>query len=124
MMNRNAEELTMSDRNNRKLKVGYKNPPLGTRFQKGVSGNPSGRPRKRPSFGDTFVDTLLQNIPVSKQGRTAKMPRLKALAYQMVAGAAKGDLVKIKLLMETLEHFGDQMQPVLEIIISESESKI
>jgi hypothetical protein len=114
----------MSDQNNRNHKVGYKSPPLGTRFKKGASGNPSGRPKRRSSFGDTFVNTLLQSIPVSKQGRKANMPRLKALAYQMVSGAAKGDLVKIKLLLETLEHFGDQMEPVVELIISESESKV
>lgn len=29
-----------------RMKVGYKKPPVHSRFKKGVSGNPKGRPRK------------------------------------------------------------------------------
>lgn len=114
----------MSCPKNRTPKVGYKNPPVANRFRKGVSGNPSGRPRKRPSFSDTLIDLLLESIPISKGGRTSKMPRLKALAFQIVREAAAGDLAKIKMLFETLDDFGDRMEPVTEIIISESESKV
>ena len=35
----------MSDDDQPDYKVGYKKPPLHTRFQKGQSGNPRGRPK-------------------------------------------------------------------------------
>jgi len=47
-------------------KVGYKRPPIHTRFQKGQSGNPRGRQRRVRNFAVDVKRTL--EIPVSLNG--------------------------------------------------------
>jgi Family of unknown function (DUF5681) len=38
--------------------VGYKRPPVHSRFQKGQSGNPRGRPKKLPGFIEDAAEIL------------------------------------------------------------------
>ena len=40
----------MEFNNNKNYKVGYQNPPIETRFKKGVSGNRKGRPKGHKNF--------------------------------------------------------------------------
>ena len=49
--------------------IGYGKPPLGTRFQRGRSGNPRGRPRRPRSFDDEFWKMLGQPVTVAEGGR-------------------------------------------------------
>ena len=43
-----------------KYTVGYKRPPIATRFQPGGVGNPKGRPKKRKTVGQTLEETLMR----------------------------------------------------------------
>ena len=47
--------------------VGYKKPPVKTRFQPGRSGNPSGRPKTQPSFRAALVAELAATMPAKNQ---------------------------------------------------------
>ena len=49
----------MSDDQN----VGYRRPPVRTRFKPGASGNPSGRPKRRPTFRSVLMDELAAPVP-------------------------------------------------------------
>ena len=44
-------------------RVGYKRPPVQTRFKAGTSGNLSGRPKRRPTFRSVLMDELAGPVP-------------------------------------------------------------
>ena len=86
----------------RKALVGYKNPPVETRFKKGVSGNPSGRPRKRKSPTDEIQQVLSRTVTMRENGRVKKVPLTTALATQLVQAALAGDRHARKEVFEML----------------------
>ena len=53
-------------------KVGYKRPPLHTRFRKGQSGNPRGRPRGSKNFSTLLTEALNEPVVVTEDGRRRK----------------------------------------------------
>jgi len=80
-------------------KVGYKKPPIGTRFQKGgPSPNPKGRPPKDASFQQVVEDELNRKIAINENGRRRKVPVTKVALRQLGNKAAAGDLRAIKEL--------------------------
>ncbi len=81
-------------------KVGYKNPPKSTRFKKGQSGNPSGRPRKTQPVHDTFREAFSKPVLLKIEGRTTAWEANKARARMLVAGALRGRLSDIKLILQ------------------------
>lgn len=66
-------------------KVGYKKPPLHSRFQPGRSGNPRGRPKKAASVGFELVVELNRKVTVRENGVEQTMPKAAALAKSLVA---------------------------------------
>jgi hypothetical protein len=77
-------------------KVGYCNPPKGTRFVKGKSGNPNGRPARcmpagRPvRFDDILMKELDAPITVVEGGRSRKISKQRALIKEVVNRAIQG----------------------------------
>jgi len=63
----------MSDDDKTDYKVGYKKPPLHTRFRKGQSGNPRGRPRGSKNFSTLLADALNEPVVVTEDGRRRKI---------------------------------------------------
>ena len=59
----------------RDYKVGYKKPPLHSRFKKGQSGNPRGRPRGAKNFSSVLNDALNQPVFVTENGRRRKISK-------------------------------------------------
>ena len=59
--------------------VGFKKPPLASRFQKGQSGNPSGK-RKRPLRPDELLEKELAHLDEAASEEEVKK-RLKGLGY-------------------------------------------
>ena len=80
--------------------VGYGNPPVHTRFQKGRSGNPGGRPKKRhfSGIGQALKQALEE--PCEAEGEPAT--RMEALARAIVK-RAEADPRTLKLLLAHLE---------------------
>jgi hypothetical protein len=79
--------------------VGYKRPPLATRFQPGVSGNPKGRPKRKPTFAEMMLEEAHRAIKVGMGDKVVKIPRAKALIRRTFDAALHGDPTALKLVM-------------------------
>jgi Family of unknown function (DUF5681) len=71
--------------------VGYRKPPMHTRFQKGHSGNPAGRPRVAKSFRTLTLQLFGEEVSITENGREQVRSRLQVIFTQIVNKAALGD---------------------------------
>lgn len=74
--------------------VGYRKPPVATRFKPGQSGNPKGARRKVPpsNLGEAVDAALMRRQTVMIDGKRKRMSRLEIMAERITLDAAKGDL--------------------------------
>jgi len=82
--------------------VGYKKPPIHSRWKKGQSGNKKGRPKKKLGLSDierALDEALSESLAVNDNGTVRKIKKLKALAIQTVNKALKGHHQSANLLM-------------------------
>ena len=70
--------------------VGYKRPPMGTRFQPGRSGNPKGRPRGSRNWSTIIAEAASRRRTIGVGGKKVRMSGSEAVAEQMVINAIKG----------------------------------
>jgi hypothetical protein len=73
-------------------RVGYRHPPVHSRFKPGQSGNPMGRPKKAQNASTLIGAVLGESIPVRENGRTRKISKLEASLTQLANKAAAGDV--------------------------------
>ena len=85
-------------------KVGYRNPPVDTRFKPGQSGNPAGRPRRpRPPVTQEAISAAIQAaLDREINGPNGKMKALELMASGMVTQAAKGNAAIARYLQASL----------------------
>ena len=80
-------------------RVGYRRPPLDTRFQKGQSGNPEGGRRHRPR--EKRLAVLLESALDARMAHPRRpLTRREAIVAALVEKSAAGDLRAVKLLLE------------------------
>lgn len=83
-------------------KSGYKQPPVGTRFQKGRSGNPRGRPRGRKST--IPYDSLLgQMVTIREDGRERRVTAAEAFLLQLTQKGLAGDSASARASLAAIE---------------------
>jgi hypothetical protein len=100
------------------IRVGYKNPPVHTRFQPGQSGNPSGRAKGSQNFKTLFNKILNEKIAVREGADTRKVSKAEAILRTVVVGALKGDTRHAAMLLKLAEQAGgfeEQRSDVTEI---------
>ena len=85
--------------------VGYKSPPVKTRFRPGRSGNPSGRPKTKPSFRTALLGELAATMPAKDQQRA--ISKLQALVTTLVNSAVAGNARAQALLVGALLRMGE-----------------
>jgi Family of unknown function (DUF5681) len=86
--------------------VGYKRPPVHSRFQKGQSGNPRGRPKRVADFMEDAVEILGGTVTGQAKGKSLTLPTVQAVFRTVCRRALKGDsqaLRRVIELMLTLE---------------------
>src|SRR5262249_43343085 len=89
--------------------VGYKRPPVATRFKPGQSGNPKGRKKGVRNFKTDVRHELDEVITVHEGGRSMKITKQRALGRALVAAAIKGDMRATNALVSfCAKAFGDQ----------------
>ncbi|MBR0797632.1 hypothetical protein JQ615_19795 [Bradyrhizobium jicamae] len=100
--------------NERKYEVGYRKPPVTTRFKKGQSGNPSGRSKKVAQ--DLQPGKILQSIDneeilVNVDGKRKRMLKAEIYFRQQFTKAIRGDLTAARLVAKMAEkYFGPEAE--------------
>jgi uncharacterized protein DUF5681 len=98
-----------------KPKIGYKNPPLHTRFRKGRSGNPRGRPKGTRNLKTDLLEELHETLIVHEGSRDLRVSKQRALIKSLAARAIKGDTgAAVKLIDLYIRIFGLQEQGLAE----------
>ena len=80
-------------------KVGYCQPPVEHRFEKGTSGNPAGRPKKKPGLDEAFRRELDATITLMMDGKRQMLTKAEVIAKQVTNAAMKGDFKFLKLVL-------------------------
>jgi hypothetical protein len=88
--------------------IGYSRPPVATRFQPGVSGNPRGRPKGLKSVADIVEQALARRVRITEHGRSTTLPLIEVAIRQMAAQGARGDLKAIHALLALRDRYGDK----------------
>ena len=88
------------------VRVGYKHPPVHTRFQPGQSGNPSGRAKGSQNFKTLFNQLLTEKIAVREGAGVRKVSKAEAILRTVVVGVLKGDVRHAAMLMKLAEQAG------------------
>lgn len=78
--------------------MGYKQPPVNRRFQKGRSGNPHGRPKGSGNFSSIMDAILNEPMRVRIKGQLVALTGREALGIEMISRAVSGDVRIIQLL--------------------------
>lgn len=80
--------------------VGYRKPPVTTRFKPGKSGNPKGRPKGAkstvPKLAEERIKKLIieeayRTIPIVEKGRRISIPMITAVLRAVAMNAARGN---------------------------------
>jgi hypothetical protein len=94
--------------------VGYKKPPVATRFKKGRSGNPGGKPKKiAPALDPGKILQSIDNeeLIVNIEGKGKRMPKAEIYFRQLFTKAIKGDLTDARLNAKmAVNYFGPEAE--------------
>ena len=94
----------MSDDEKTDYKVGYKKPPLHTRFRKGQSGNPRGRPKGSKNFSTLLSEALNEPVVITEDGRRRKISQrelgMRQLANKFAMAEAQATKMLLGLMLE------------------------
>ena len=85
-------------------KVGYKRPPLETRFKKGKSGNPRGRPRKDLSLDALLRKELLSTVTVVQGNKEYVLTVAEAFAKSILKDATRRDRHARSIVVEAMKN--------------------
>lgn len=106
----------MSDSDDEKVvqmpvKVGYRNPPVHTRFKPGQSGNPSGRRKGSQNLKTLFNKILNEEVSLREGERVKKISKAEAVLRGVVVGALRGDTRSLAMLLRMAEQAGGFQDP-------------
>src|SRR3954453_1797828 len=87
--------------------VGYKRPPIHTRFQAGKSGNPSGRPKGSQNLRTIFQKVMKEKVSLREGSDVRKVSKAEAILRGMVISAMKGDSKSAAAVLRLAEQTGD-----------------
>ena len=109
----------MAKKSGLEFPVGYKQPPLHTRFRPGQSGNPSGRPKKKTkTLAELLKKELNTRITVNEGGKQRQITKYQAIVKQQTNKAVTGDLKAAVFVTGAVEprevDQTDNLSPVLQ----------
>jgi hypothetical protein len=104
-------------------KVGFRRPPVHTRFKPGQSGNPSGRAKGSKNLKSLFHQILNEQIPLLEGTQCKKITKAEAVIRRLVIGALKGDsrsqmtLFRLAELTGQFEEPASQLKTITRVIV-------
>ena len=104
--------------------VGYGKPPKHTRFQKGVSGNPSGRPKGALNMATVLERALSQTVLIVEGGQKKKISKMEAAVQQLVDKAIGGDMYAFRVLSVLTQMLDDSASRPTIADLAEADQKI
>ncbi len=105
--------------------IGYKRPPVGSRFKKGQSGNPKGRSKGTRNFKTDVRETLARPVQVTEAGRSRSISTQQAGLERLREKALRGDQRALDRLLELAErHAEEETAALAEGRLSDQESEI
>ena len=90
----------MAEENKNDYEVGYKRPPVHTRFRKGVCPNPAGRPKGSTNLKKDFLEELSERVPVTEGGKRKKHSKQRVTIKALVNKAMTGDVRAATMVIE------------------------
>jgi hypothetical protein len=103
--------------------VGYRKPPVHSRFKPGGVGNPKGRPKKKKSVSEMIDDALMTRVKIEENGRTKMITAQEFIFRNLVRAAARGDTKATQLLFALRERYKDSPQTVLDVAELEQDDR-
>ncbi len=91
---------------NGKYQVGYKRPPIHSRFQPGQSGYPAGRPKGRPNAKTTVKRVIDEKVLVREGKKTRSMTKLEGLLQAQTMKGMKGDARSANIIFGLIARMG------------------
>lgn len=91
-------------------KVGYKQPPRHTRFQKGRSGNPRGRPRGAQNCKSIAHRVAAEVHTMNGGGKTLEMPTVELILISIRNEMLKGKTRALKLYERLAQKYGSEQE--------------
>ena len=85
-------------------RVGYKRPPVETRFKPGQSGNPKGRRVQSKNPVSLLKRELQSTITIDEGGKTKHLTKLELILKVLIAGALKGNARCIDQLFKLMHN--------------------
>jgi hypothetical protein len=106
--------------------VGYRKPPMHTRFKPGQSGNPRGRPKGTKNLKTDLMEELGEKIVIHEGDRSQEISKQRALLKSVVNRAIKGDVRAISIALATMMRLLDTGEGVagFEEVLREEELEI
>lgn len=97
-----AADDVESDAAGPEYEVGYRRPPLHSRFKPGMSGNPKGRPKGPRSLDEMVSGVLRKQRKVTVRGRQIRMSTLEIMVTSVTERAVRGDIAAFRALTPLL----------------------
>ncbi len=97
MTKRSPTKSSSNDRTG--YNVGYKRPPLHTRFKPGRSGNPKGRPRGHKNLATLIKEAANEKVTLRIGGRVRQVTKAQAFVIKNFNDALASDEKAARVLM-------------------------
>ena len=104
--------------------VGYRRPPVHTRFRKGHSGNPRGRGARGKTLLEAIDQAMRRKVVVTENGARKKVPRIEVAARMVANKAAAGDLAVIRFIAQHCREVNEEVGPTIRLIVSDDDMRL
>ncbi len=101
-----APDTSPGDGRKTDYRVGYKRPPVHTRFKPGQSGNPKGRPAGRPNHKTTIDRVMNEKVSVREGEKTRHMTKFEAMLQAQTVKGMKGDARSTGVVINMMSRTG------------------